>query len=123
MLRLRAALARSLGRPRALSTLRAPAHDAPSADALREDLALAYRAAARLGMNEGVCNHFTAALAPRDDASFLVIAHGTPWEACGASDLLEVDAAGRVVASTRRATSNFESLFCFLVRRHMANHS
>ena len=53
-----------LERPHALKTERE----------LRYELALCYRAAAQHKLNEGVCNHFTAALPGNE--RFLVIAHG-----------------------------------------------
>ena len=92
------ARAHGLAASRSLSADPAPADDG---EALREDLALAYRAAARLGLNEGLCNHFTAARPPDHRASFLVVAHGTPWETCAADDLLEVGSDGAVLRGDR----------------------
>ena len=52
-------------------------HAAPVA-ALREDLALALRAAALHGLSEGVCNHFSVALPGQDDC-FLLNPRGLLW--------------------------------------------
>ena len=78
-------------------SLSAEPSSADDGEALREDLALAYRTCARLGLNEGVCNHFTVALPPDHRSSFLVIGHGTPWETCAADDLLEIGRDGAVL--------------------------
>ncbi|MEM9319915.1 MAG: class II aldolase and adducin N-terminal domain-containing protein [Pseudomonadota bacterium] len=58
---------------------------------LRADLAATFRWCARLGLNEGVANHFSAAI--NDDGnSFLVNPEGKYWSTLKASDLLVVDA-------------------------------
>ena len=79
---------------RRLSVLGSQLRRWASTEGLRSDLALAYRAAAHHGLNEGVCNHFTAAFG----GGFLVIEHGTPWSKCSPDRLLEVDGDGRVVS-------------------------
>lgn len=61
----------------------------------REDLAAAFRWAARLGLNEGICNHFSAVAPGRDDA-FLINAQGLHWSEITARNLVLVDGDGRV---------------------------
>lgn len=68
-------------------------------DALQEaraDLAAALRLAARFGLNEGICNHFSYAVAD-DGGRFLLNPYGLHWSMVRASDLLLVDAESRVV--------------------------
>jgi len=60
----------------------------------REDLAAALRLAARFGLNEGVCNHFSYALPGRDDR-FLLNPHGRHWSLMRPSDMLLLDGEGR----------------------------
>jgi ribulose-5-phosphate 4-epimerase/fuculose-1-phosphate aldolase len=74
---------------------RQPAID-PTA-AVRVDLAAAFRLAARLGLHEGICNHFSLALPGARDR-FLLNPYGPHWSELRAGDLLEVDAAGKVMA-------------------------
>ena len=54
----------------------------------RIDLAAALRWAARLGLHEGVCNHFSVMVAPD---RFLINAHETHWARATASGLLLID--------------------------------
>jgi len=82
--------------------------------AARAELAFSYRELARLGLNEGVCNHLTVALP--GNASFLVNSHGTPWSEVGRQALptagsysslqhaREMEGAGRMVDSRARLT-------------------
>ena len=63
----------------------------------RIDLAACLRMAARLGMHEGICNHFSAMLPGRDDL-FLVNPYGLAFEEVTASSLLVCAIDGRVVA-------------------------
>jgi len=69
----------------------------PEVVALREDLALALRAAASHGLAEGVCNHFSMAL-PGDDGLFLLNPRGLMWSEVMADDVVVVDAEGNRVA-------------------------
>jgi ribulose-5-phosphate 4-epimerase/fuculose-1-phosphate aldolase len=64
--------------------------------AARVDLAAALRLAARFDLHEGVCNHFSVMLADR--RTFLLNRYGLHWGEVTASDLLTLDAAGRVLA-------------------------
>ena len=62
----------------------------------RIDLTTALRAAARHGLNEGVCNHFSMAVPGRDEL-FLVNPHGLHWSEITPSVLVMADGAGNVV--------------------------
>lgn len=64
---------------------------------VRIDLAACFRAAARLGLQEGICNHFSAMLPGRADL-FLVNPYGWAFEEITASSLLICDFHGNVVA-------------------------
>ena len=61
----------------------------------RVDLAACFRMAARLGLEEGICNHFSALVPGRDDL-FLVNPYGLAFCEVTASSLLVCDFAGRV---------------------------
>ena len=71
--------------------------DSPAVLALREDLALALRAAAHHGFAEGVCNHFSVEL-PDGSGRFLLNPRGLLWQEVQAGDIVMVDAAGSVLA-------------------------
>ncbi len=63
---------------------------------MRMDLAACFRMAARLGLQEGICNHFSAALPDRPDL-FLVNPHGLAFAEVSASSLLLCDHHGAVL--------------------------
>src|SRR6266850_2700686 len=63
--------------------------------AARIDLAAAFRLAVRLDLHEGVCNHFSVMLP--DGQRFLLNAYGLHWSEVTASNLLALDADGRVL--------------------------
>ncbi len=67
----------------------------------RIDLACALRWAARLGMQEGVCNHFSLAVPDGDGVvrgdRFLINPYGLHWSEVTASSLLLCDAEGNVI--------------------------
>jgi len=63
--------------------------------AARVDLAAAFRLAVRLDLHEGVCNHFTLMLP--DGKQFLLNRYGLHWSEVTASNLLVLDAEGRVL--------------------------
>ena len=63
----------------------------------RIDLATCFRAASRLGLQEGICNHLSAMVPGRDDL-FLVNPYGYGFSEITASRLLICDFDGRVVA-------------------------
>jgi len=71
--------------------------DSPSVARLRDDLALALRAAAHHGLAEGVCNHFSAEL-PDGSQRFLLNPRGLLWSEVLADDIVMVDAAGHALA-------------------------
>lgn len=83
----------------------------------RVDLAACFRMAARLGMHEGICNHFSALVPGRDDL-MLVNPYGWAFSEITASRLLITDLAGRVVAGegVPEATA-----FYIHARMHMRN--
>ena len=63
---------------------------------LRVDLAACFRAAARLGLQEGICNHFSAVAPGRPDL-FLVNPYGLAFAEVTASSLLLCDFHGDVL--------------------------
>src|SRR6476660_5866700 len=63
--------------------------------AARIDLAAAFRLAVRLDLHEGVCNHFSVML---PDGNFLLNRYGLHWSEVSASNLLALDAGGRIIA-------------------------
>lgn len=62
----------------------------------RVDLAACFRAAAKAGLKEGICNHFSA-IAPGHDDLFLVNPYGWAFEEITASSLLLCDFFGNVI--------------------------
>jgi ribulose-5-phosphate 4-epimerase/fuculose-1-phosphate aldolase len=64
---------------------------------LRDDLALALRAAAYHGLSEGVCNHFSIEL-PDDSGRFLLNPRGLLWEEVYADDIVMIDGQGEKLA-------------------------
>jgi len=70
-----------------------------NADSVREariDLAATLRWADRLGMSEGICNHFSLVV-PGTTDQFLLNPQGLHWSEIRASDLLIVDADGNLI--------------------------
>jgi ribulose-5-phosphate 4-epimerase/fuculose-1-phosphate aldolase len=62
----------------------------------RLDLTTALRAAARQGLNEGVCNHFSMTVPGRPDL-FLVNPQGLHWSEITPSDIVMADGEGNIV--------------------------
>ena len=62
----------------------------------RVDLTAALRSAARLGLHEGVCNHFSLTV-PGEDDRFLINPQGLHWSEITPADLVVVDSEGRRV--------------------------
>lgn len=62
----------------------------------RIDLAAAFRLADRLGLGEGICNHFSLMVPGRADR-FLLNMYGQHWSEITASSLIVVDAEGRLI--------------------------
>ena len=75
------------------STSHATDFASPAVLQLREDLALALRAAAHHGFAEGVCNHFSVEL-PDRSGRFLLNPRGLLWSEVRAGDIVMVDGAG-----------------------------
>ena len=81
----------------AATTDEAQRFHSPAVIQLREDLALALRAAAHHGLAEGVCNHFSLAL-PEDDTRFLINPRGLLWSEVQADDIVMIDVQGERLA-------------------------
>eukprot|EP00438_Fugacium_kawagutii_P012084 Skav202403 [mRNA] locus=scaffold815:455884:460667:+ [translate_table: standard] len=64
---------------------------------VRNDLAAAYRICHKLGFNEGVCNHLSAAVPGYSDR-FLVIPYGLLWSEVTPENLVVVDSKGLVLS-------------------------
>ncbi len=71
--------------------------DDPAVQQARVDLAACFRMAARLGLQEGICNHFSAVVPGRPDL-FMVNPYGWAFGEITASRLLICDFEGGVVA-------------------------
>jgi ribulose-5-phosphate 4-epimerase/fuculose-1-phosphate aldolase len=65
-------------------------------DQAKADLAAALRLAVRFGFEEGICNHFTYAIPGRSDL-FLLHRYGKHWSQMRASDILLLNADGKVL--------------------------
>jgi len=84
--------------------------------AARVDLAAAFRLAVRMELHEGVCNHFTLMLP--DGERFLLNAYGLHWSEVTASNLLSLDASGRIL----QGEGEFEKTAFYIHSRiHLAN--
>jgi ribulose-5-phosphate 4-epimerase/fuculose-1-phosphate aldolase len=79
------------------SVLRNSDLDSEAVRNARVDLAACFRMAARLGLHEGICNHFSFVVPGRDDL-FLVNPYGYAFSEITASKLLICDFRGNVVA-------------------------
>ena len=77
--------------------MKATALDHPAVWQARVDLAACFQMASRLGLHEGICNHFSA-IVPGSDSLFLVNPYGWGFSEITASRLLACDFAGRVIA-------------------------
>ncbi len=73
----------------------------PAVRAAREDLAACFQMAARLGLEEGICNHFSALVPGRTDM-FLVNPYGLSFSEVNASSLLICDFDGNVLMGDGR---------------------
>jgi ribulose-5-phosphate 4-epimerase/fuculose-1-phosphate aldolase len=97
-------MAQSLGKDRVPAAagadparLNRPALDSEEVWEARADLAASLRFAARLGMHEGICNHFSA-MVPGHDDLFIVNPYGYAFAEATASRMLICDFHGNVVA-------------------------
>ena len=82
----------------------------------RIDLAACFRAAARMGLNEGICNHLSA-MVPGSDGLFLVNPYGWGFAEITASRLLVCDFHGKVIAGEGEPEA---TAFYIHARLHMA---
>ncbi len=90
-------MAHALGGASAPAILRNSALDADAVRQARVNLAACFRMAARLGMHEGICNHFSFVVPGREDL-FLVNPYGWAFSEMTASRLLVCDFDGNVIA-------------------------
>ena len=84
---------------------------------IRVDLAAAFRLAAYFDLHEGIDNHFTVALDERGER-YLLNPFGLHWSELKASDLIEVDAEGRVLAGEGEAEESAVCIHGPIHRRH-----
>jgi ribulose-5-phosphate 4-epimerase/fuculose-1-phosphate aldolase len=70
--------------------------DSPAVAEARKELACALLAAHKLGLGEGVCNHFSLAV-PGRPGHFLINPQGLLWSEIGPEDLVVIDAQGNMV--------------------------
>ena len=73
----------------------------PTVRQLREDLALALRAAAHHQLEEGVCNHFSVML-PGAQNRYLINPRGLHWSEVGPDDIVLIDVRGQVLVGRHR---------------------
>ena len=78
-----------------------PVQHVTALNVLREDLALALRAAAHHNLSEGVCNHFSVAL-PDGSQRYLINPRGLHWSEIGPEDIVLIDAKGQVLQGRHR---------------------
>lgn len=76
----------------------------PRERALREDLAAAYRLAARRGWDDTVWTHLSVAL-PHEPGAYLINRFGLRFAEITASNLVKVDVAGRVIDGSGAAVN------------------
>ena len=101
--------------PSAPAILRNSALDHPDVQQARVDLAACFRAAARLGLHEGICNHLSAML-PGSDELFLVNPYGWGFHEVTASRLLVCGFDGTVLAGEGKPEA---TAFYIHARLHM----
>ncbi|WP_213957562.1 aldolase [Variovorax sp. dw_954] len=85
---------------------------------LREDLALALRAAAFHGLAEGVCNHFSVAVS---DHTFLLNPRGLHWSEVQAEDIVLVNEDGTVLEGRHPVEPS--ALFIHAAVHRIAGHA
>ncbi|MFQ5773060.1 MAG: aldolase [Kiloniellaceae bacterium] len=81
----------------------------------RNDLAAALRLAARFGLHEGICNHFSTA-APDAADRFLINPYGVHWSQVRARDVLLVNGDGEVIEGDGEVEA---SAFCIHSQVHL----
>src|SRR5258708_30127487 len=84
--------------------------------AARIDLAAAFHIAVRMDLHEGGCNHFSLMLP--DGERFLLNRYGLHWSEVTASNLLALDAGGRILAGESEVE---KTAFYIHSRIHLAN--
>jgi ribulose-5-phosphate 4-epimerase/fuculose-1-phosphate aldolase len=87
------------------------------ATGIRVDLAAAFQLAARLQMNEGIDNHFTARV-PGTTDRFFINPKPVHWSGIRASDVLVVDAEGHVVEGRSRPARSGPSIHIPIHQAH-----
>jgi ribulose-5-phosphate 4-epimerase/fuculose-1-phosphate aldolase len=92
-------MAHQLATPAAPAVRRPLALDRDAVWQARVDLAACFRAAAAMGLNEGICNHLSA-MVPGSQDLFLVNPYGWGFDEVTASRLLVCDFHGNVVQGT-----------------------
>jgi ribulose-5-phosphate 4-epimerase/fuculose-1-phosphate aldolase len=85
----------------------------------RLDLTTALRTAARHGLNEGVCNHFSMAVPGREEL-FLVNPQGLHWSEVTPADLVMADGEGNVIEGKYPVEA---TAFFIHARIHQGNRS
>lgn len=110
-------MAHELITPTRPTALRNSALDDDAIRQARIDLAACFRMAARLGYQEGICNHFSALVPGRDDL-FLVNPYGLAFEEITASSLLICDFHGNVLAGEGKPEA---TAFYIHARLHLRN--
>jgi ribulose-5-phosphate 4-epimerase/fuculose-1-phosphate aldolase len=91
--------------------------DSPAIWQARIDLAACFRAAADAGLQEGICNHFSA-MVPGQKDLFLVNPYGLAFEEINASSLLICDLDGHVVCGDGRPEATAFYIHARLHKRH-----
>lgn len=86
-------------------------------ETLRDDLATAFRAAAAMGLNEGICNHFSATV-PGEEERYLINPYGVHWSEMRPEHLLLIDGDGRVVEGSGEVEATARNIH---VAAHRAN--
>ena len=87
---------------------------------LREDLALALRAAAHHDLSEGICNHFSVAL-PDGSERYLINPRGLHWSEIGPDDIVLIDAKGNVLEGRHRVEAT--ALFIHAAVHQITGHA
>ncbi len=95
-------------------------YDSAEVRTLREDLALALRAAAHHGLSEGVCNHFSVWIPGAQDR-YLINPRGLHWSEVGADDIVLIDVKGNVLAGRHRVEPT--ALFIHGAVHRLAGHA
>ncbi|WP_108658512.1 aldolase [Acuticoccus kandeliae] len=84
---------------------------------LREDLATAFRVAAFMDLNEGICNHFSVVV-PGDEERYLINPYGVHWSEMRPEDLVLIDGDGLVIEGEGEVEATARNLH---IAAHRAN--